>query len=134
MYFINPFKGLRPSEEKASSVAIASTDHLSKEEEPQSNGSSRAKTRLDRLTRVDRNDTFELSQKPFNSIRRLHSGPSKGKEWMVGDKLIHLKFGIGEIEKIMGTNEKLTLIVKFAKIAGNSKVIDPRIAPIKPFG
>ena len=31
MYFINPFKGLRPSEEKASSVAIASTDHLSKE-------------------------------------------------------------------------------------------------------
>ena len=31
MYFINPFKGLRPTEEKASSVAIASTDHLSKE-------------------------------------------------------------------------------------------------------
>ena len=31
MYFINPFKGLRPTEEKASSVVIASTDHLSKE-------------------------------------------------------------------------------------------------------
>jgi uncharacterized protein (DUF1015 family) len=31
MYFINPFKGLRPTEENASSVAIASTDHLSKE-------------------------------------------------------------------------------------------------------
>ena len=31
MYFINPFKGLRPTEEKASSVAIASTDHLTKE-------------------------------------------------------------------------------------------------------
>ena len=31
MYFINPFKGLRPTEEKASSVATASTDHLSKE-------------------------------------------------------------------------------------------------------
>ena len=31
MYFINPFKGLRPSKEKASSVAITSTDHLSKE-------------------------------------------------------------------------------------------------------
>ena len=108
--------------------------HLLKEEEPRGNGSSRAKTRLDRLTRVDRENTFELSQKPFNSIKRLHSGPSKGKEWMVGDKLIHLKFGIGEIEKIMGINEKLTLIVKFAKIAGNSKILDPRIAPIKPFG
>ena len=31
MYFINPFKGLRPTEESASSVAITSTDHLSKE-------------------------------------------------------------------------------------------------------
>ena len=31
MYFINPFKGLRPKEENASSVAITSTDHLSKE-------------------------------------------------------------------------------------------------------
>ena len=31
MYFINPFKGLRPTEENAASAAIASTDHLSKE-------------------------------------------------------------------------------------------------------
>jgi len=29
MYFINPFKGLRPTEENASSVAVSSTDHLS---------------------------------------------------------------------------------------------------------
>ena len=29
MYFINPFKGLRPIKEKASSVSIPSTDHLS---------------------------------------------------------------------------------------------------------
>ena len=31
MYFINPFKGLRPTKEDASSVAITSTDHLSKD-------------------------------------------------------------------------------------------------------
>jgi len=31
MYFINPFKALRPTEEKASSVAVTSTDHLSKD-------------------------------------------------------------------------------------------------------
>ena len=31
MNFINPFKGLRPTEEKASSVPIPSTDHLSQE-------------------------------------------------------------------------------------------------------
>ena len=29
MYFINPFKGLRPKKENASTVAITSTDHLS---------------------------------------------------------------------------------------------------------
>tara|TARA_Y100000590_G_scaffold235583_1_gene265324 strand:- start:1339 stop:2541 length:1203 start_codon:yes stop_codon:yes gene_type:complete len=29
MHFINPFKGLRPSQEKASSVTVTSTDHLS---------------------------------------------------------------------------------------------------------
>jgi len=32
MYFINPFKGLRPKEEKASSIVIASTDHLSEKD------------------------------------------------------------------------------------------------------
>ena len=31
MYFINPFRGLRPKEDKASSVTIPSTDHLSEE-------------------------------------------------------------------------------------------------------
>jgi len=31
MYFINPFKGLRPTEENASSVTVASTDHLSED-------------------------------------------------------------------------------------------------------
>ena len=31
MYFINPFKGLRPTKENASSVAVSSTDHLSKD-------------------------------------------------------------------------------------------------------
>ena len=31
MYFINPFKALRPNKENASSVTIASTDHLSEE-------------------------------------------------------------------------------------------------------
>ncbi len=31
MYFINPFKALRPTKENASSVSIASTDHLSED-------------------------------------------------------------------------------------------------------
>jgi len=31
MHFINPFRGLRPNEKKASNVTIPSTDHLSEE-------------------------------------------------------------------------------------------------------
>ena len=31
MFFINPFKGIRPTKENASSVTIASTDHLSED-------------------------------------------------------------------------------------------------------
>ena len=31
MHFINPFKGLRPTKEKAASVPVPSTDHLSKD-------------------------------------------------------------------------------------------------------
>ena len=31
MHFINPFKGLRPTEKEVSSVSIPSTDHLSQE-------------------------------------------------------------------------------------------------------
>ena len=31
MYFINPFKGLRPTKENAPSVAVSGTDHLSKD-------------------------------------------------------------------------------------------------------
>ncbi|SVE22794.1 uncharacterized protein METZ01_LOCUS475648, partial [marine metagenome] len=31
MYFINPFKALRPTKENASRVAVTSTDHLTEE-------------------------------------------------------------------------------------------------------
>ena len=32
MYFINPFKALSPNKENASSVAVASTDHLGEDD------------------------------------------------------------------------------------------------------
>ena len=72
----------------------------------------------------------EYDESPINQYSR---GPNKEKEWSVGDKLLHYNFGIGEIIEIYGKGEKITLIVKFAKIAGADKVLDPRWAPIKPF-
>ncbi len=84
---------------------------------------------LDRLTRVDRKNSDELNNKPINAVRKLYSGPSKGKSWLLGDKLIHSKFGKGEIIHIFGSGEKISLAVKFGN--KGTKILDPRLAPIR---
>ena len=97
---------------------------------PQTGGASiRRDWHLDRLTRVDRNNSTEISNNPTNAVRKLYSGPSKGKSWLVGDKLIHSKFGTGEIIHIFGSGEKISLAVKFGD--KGSKILDPRLAPIR---
>ena len=97
---------------------------------PQTGGASiRRDWHLDRLTRVDRNNSTAFIDKPTNAVRKLYSGPSKGKSWRVGDKLIHSKFGKGEIIHIFGSGEKISLAVKFGD--KGSKILDPRLAPIR---
>ena len=83
---------------------------------------------LDRLTRVDRNNNF-VKNTPINSVRRLYSGPTKGEKWELGDLLLHSKFGKGEIIHIFGSGEKISLAVKFGD--KGSKILDPRLAPIR---
>ena len=78
---------------------------------------------------MDRNNPNEIVNKPINAVRKLYSGPSKGKSWIVGDKLIHSKFGKGEIIHIFGSGEKISLAVKFGD--KGSKILDPRLAPIR---
>tara|TARA_Y100001968_G_scaffold332316_1_gene390036 strand:+ start:356 stop:2758 length:2403 start_codon:yes stop_codon:yes gene_type:complete len=96
---------------------------------PQSGGASiRRDWHLDRLTRVDRENSG-IVNKPINAVRRLYSGPTKGKSWKVGDELIHSKFGKGEIIHIFGSGEKVSIAVKFGD--KGSKILDPRLAPIK---
>ncbi len=75
------------------------------------------------------NNPNEFVNKPINAVRKLYSGPSKGKSWIVGDKLIHSKFGKGEIIHIFGSGEKISLAVKFGD--KGSKILDPRLAPIR---
>ncbi len=84
---------------------------------------------LDRLTRVDRDNSI-VETKPINAVRRIYSGPSKGKSWEIGDQLIHSKFGKGEIIHIFGKGEKISIAVKFGD--KGSKILDPRLAPIRP--
>ncbi len=96
---------------------------------PQSGGISLKRDfHLDRLTRVDRNNNF-VKNTPINSVRRLYSGPIKGEKWKLGDLLLHSKFGKGEIIHIFGSGEKISLAVKFGD--KGSKILDPRIAPIR---
>ncbi len=98
-------------------------------EVPQIGGASiKRDWHLDRLTRVDR-DNSVVENKPINAVRRLYSGPSKGKSWEVGDELIHAKFGKGEIIHIFGSGEKISIAVKFGD--KGSKILDPRLAPIR---
>ena len=96
---------------------------------PQSGGVSiRKDWHLDRLTRVDRNN-MDSRNNPINAVRRLYSGPTKDSKWNIGDKLIHSKFGKGEIIHIFGNGEKISIAVKFGD--KGSKILDPRMAPIR---
>ena len=105
-------------------------EHLIDGEVPQTGGASiRRDWHLDRLTRVDRDSNNTILDKPTNAVRKMYSGPSKGKNWKVGDKLIHSKFGKGEIIHIFGNGEKISLAVKFGD--KGSKILDPRLAPIR---
>tara|TARA_B100000886_G_scaffold226940_1_gene158185 strand:- start:1354 stop:3786 length:2433 start_codon:yes stop_codon:yes gene_type:complete len=106
----------------------------SEKEEPRRSGLARARNGPERLTRTDRIESINPIQSSYNAIRKTYAGPSKGEKWSVGDKVHHAQFGIGVIERISGKGAKITLIVKFANLVGKSKVLDPWLAPIKPFG
>jgi DNA helicase-2/ATP-dependent DNA helicase PcrA len=94
---------------------------------PQSGGAAlRRERRLDRLTRVDRD---QPSSAPANAVRRRHTGPAPGRSWTVGDKVTHSNFGIGEITHTFGSGEKVSIAVKF--VGMGPKILDPRLAPIE---
>ena len=95
---------------------------------PQTGGAAlRRERRLDRLTRVDRD---QPSSAPANAVRRRQAGPAPGRSWYVGDKLTHSSFGVGEITHTFGSGEKISIAVKFVGMA--PIILDPRLAPIEP--
>ena len=95
---------------------------------PQIGGAAlRRERRLERLTRVDRD---KPSSAPANAVRRRQSGPAPGKSWAVGDQVMHASFGVGEITHTFGSGEKISIAVKF--VGMGPKILDPRLAPIKP--
>ena len=90
-------------------------------------GALRRERRLDRLTRVDRD---KPSSPPANAVRRRQAGPAPGRNWQVGDQVLHASFGVGVITHTFGSGEKVSIAVKFAGMG--PKILDPRLAPIEP--
>jgi DNA helicase-2/ATP-dependent DNA helicase PcrA len=102
---------------------------------PTSGGAAlRREQRLDRLTRVDRQQQQPLAggSVPANAVRRRSAGPAPGRSWAVGDRLRHVSFGEGQVTHLFGSGEKVSLAVKFAGMG--PKILDPRLAPIEPLG
>jgi DNA helicase-2/ATP-dependent DNA helicase PcrA len=99
---------------------------------PRSGGAAiRREQRLDRLTRVDRDDSRRVqaggaAAGPANAVRRRGSA----KAWAVGDRLQHAAFGEGQVTHLFGSGEKISLAVKFEGMG--PKILDPRLAPIEP--
>jgi DNA helicase-2/ATP-dependent DNA helicase PcrA len=98
---------------------------------PQAGGAAlRREQRLDRLTRVDREESRRVqaggaAAAPANAMRRRVA-----RTWAVGDRLRHASFGEGTITHLFGSGERVSVAVKFEGMG--PKILDPRLAPIEP--
>jgi len=101
---------------------------------PRSGGAAiRREQRLDRLTRVDREETRRVAAggeagAPSNAVRRRAGGAVRS--WAVGDRLLHSSFGEGTVTHLFGSGERVSIAVKFEGMG--PKILDPRLAPIQP--
>ncbi len=69
---------------------------------------------------------------PISATPKTKPAPRYGRSerWSVGDRLEHPQFGQGHITHVFGSDERVTIAVKFPGI-GQQKILDPRIAPIQ---
>ena len=99
---------------------------------PHSGGAAiRREQRLDRLTRVDRQESLQVAAGgsaavATNAVRRRGAA----KVWAVGDRLRHSSFGEGQVSHLFGSGAKVSIAVKFQGMG--PKILDPRLAPIEP--
>ncbi len=103
-------------------------------DKPLSGGTAlRRDKHLERLTRIDRptstTNNYLSGHSGVNAVRRIHSGPIPGKQWTVGELIVHSQFGQGKITHIFGNGEKISIAVKFKGMS--PKILDPRLAPIQ---
>jgi DNA helicase-2/ATP-dependent DNA helicase PcrA len=103
---------------------------------PRSGGAAiRREQRLERLTRIDRDDSQRVAAggaagAPANAVRRRPSASAPARDWAVGDRLRHAAFGEGLVTHLFGSGQKVSIAVKFEGMG--PKILDPRLAPIEP--
>ena len=68
-----------------------------------------------------------------SALDRSADNPSSQSEntlnWLVGDRLVHNSFGVGQVTHIFGSGKKLCLAVKFP--GAGQKIIDPKITTLQ---
>ena len=62
-------------------------------------------------------------------VKSTSMKPKPRIDWQVGDRVIHEKFGEGQVSNLLGSGDKMYLAVAFA--GQGKKIIDPKIAPIQ---
>ncbi|HEY9845497.1 MAG TPA: hypothetical protein V6D03_04805, partial [Candidatus Caenarcaniphilales bacterium] len=50
-------------------------------------------------------------------------------DWVVGDRLVHQSFGVGQVTHIFGAGSKICLAVKFP--GQGQKIIDPKVTSLQ---
>jgi DNA helicase-2/ATP-dependent DNA helicase PcrA len=84
---------------------------------------------------LPRTSSRQTSYSPSeNTISRQQPGTSKRGEskvqnWQVGDRVLHPSFGVGDITHIFGSENKISVAIKFPGIG--QKIIDPKIAKLQ---
>mgnify|MGYP001556584783 CR=1 FL=1 len=75
------------------------------------------------------NSNIDIASTYRRSTRAKRTFQAIDIDWRVGDRVLHLEFGEGEVTHILGSGKKATLAVKFLSM-GVTKII-PKIAPME---
>ncbi len=76
-----------------------------------------------------RQTSYSPSENPISSQSLGTSKTSKVQNWQVGDRVLHPSFGVGDITHIFGSENKISVAIKFPGIG--QKIIDPKIAKLQ---
>ena len=76
-----------------------------------------------------RQTSYSPSENPISRQSLGTSKTSKVQNWQVGDRVLHPSFGVGDITHIFGSENKISVAIKFPGIG--QKIIDPKIAKLQ---